>query len=126
MPGLAKGLQLYRGRCPRPKGPLATKIPGRARARQTAGGLKGRQRRGYTSGMESTSSRSVNDLPATERQVLEGMLGQSLSPGQRVFIMAYTPSAVPEDSVREAGRQRLLKTFEKVDQHAAHGSRRRR
>jgi hypothetical protein len=72
--------------------------------------------------MESTSSRNVNDLPATERQVLEGMLGQPLSPDQRVFIMAYTPSAVPEEPVREAARERLQRTFEKVDQYAAaHG-----
>ena len=77
---------------------------------------------GYTFGMESTSSRNVNELPATERQVLEGMLGQPLSPDQRVFIMAYTPSAVPEESVREAARERLQSTFEKVDQNAAaHG-----
>ncbi|MGA2032112.1 MAG: hypothetical protein ABSG68_07655 [Thermoguttaceae bacterium] len=72
--------------------------------------------------MESTSSRNVTDLPATERQVLEGMLGQPLSPDQRVFVMAYTPSAVPEESVREAARERLRRTFEKVDQYAAaHG-----
>ncbi len=72
--------------------------------------------------MEPTSSRNVNDLPAAERQVLEGMLGQPLSPDQRVFIMAYTPSAAPEESVREAARERLQRTFEKVDQYAAaHG-----
>jgi len=56
---------------------------------------------GYTSNMESTSSRNVNDLPASERQAIEGMLGQPLSPDQRVFIMAYTPGAVPDKSARE-------------------------
>jgi hypothetical protein len=36
--------------------------------------------------------------------------------------MAYTPSAVPEESVCEAARDRLQKTFEKVDRNAvAHG-----
>ena len=72
--------------------------------------------------MESTSSRSVNDLPATERQVLEGLLGQPLSPDQRVFVMAYTPNAVPDKSAREAARAGLQRTFEKIDQYAAaHG-----
>jgi hypothetical protein len=76
----------------------------------------------YTFGMESTSSYNVNDLPATERQTLEGMLGQPLSPDQRVFVMAYTPSAVPDESVREAAAAGIQRTFEKVDEHAAaHG-----
>ena len=72
--------------------------------------------------MESTSSRNVNDLPASERQTLEGMLGQPLGPEQRVFIMAYTPNAVPDKAAREAARAGLQRTFEKIDQHgAAHG-----
>jgi hypothetical protein len=77
---------------------------------------------GYTLSIESTSSHNVNDLPVTDRQMLEGMLGQPLSPGQRVFVMAYTPSAVPDESVRRAARERLQRTFDKVDQYAAaHG-----
>ena len=72
--------------------------------------------------MESTSSLNVSDLPAPERQTLEGMLGQHLNSDQRVFIMAYTPNAVPDNSVREAARAGLQRTFEKVDQYAAaHG-----
>ena len=72
--------------------------------------------------MESTSSLNVSDLPAPERQTLEGMLGQNLNSDQRVFIMAYTPNAVPEKPVREAATAGLQRTFEKVDQYAAaHG-----
>jgi len=72
--------------------------------------------------MESISSRNVNDLPASERHTLEGMLGQSLSPDQRVFVMAYTPNAVPDKSAREAARAGLQRTFEKIDEYgAAHG-----
>ena len=72
--------------------------------------------------MESTTSRNVNDLPAPERQTLEGILGQHLSSEQRVFIMTYTPNAVPEESVRSAARAGLQQTFDKVDQYAAeHG-----
>ncbi|MGO8748311.1 MAG: hypothetical protein ACLQNE_20245 [Thermoguttaceae bacterium] len=64
-------------------------------------------------------SRNVNDLPATERQTLEAIIGQPLSPGQRVFIMAYTPNAVPDKSVREAARVGLQRTFDKIDEYAA-------
>jgi len=72
--------------------------------------------------MESTSSVNVSDLPASERQTLEGMLGQHLSSDQRVFIMAYTPDAVPEKSLREAARAGLQEIFEKVDERAkTHG-----
>lgn len=72
--------------------------------------------------MESNTSRNVNDLPAPERQTLEGILGQHLSSQQRVFIMTYTPNAAPEESVREAARAGLQRTFDKVDQYAAeHG-----
>ncbi len=72
--------------------------------------------------MESVSSRNVNDLPASERHALEGMLGQSLDPNQRVFVMAYTPNAVPDEAAREAARASLQRTFEKIDQYAAaHG-----
>ncbi len=76
----------------------------------------------YTSDMDITSSLNVSDLPAPERQTLEGMLGQQLGADQRVFIMAYTPNAVPEESIREVARAGLKRTFGKVDQHAAsHG-----
>jgi hypothetical protein len=75
--------------------------------------------RGYTLDMESILSRNVSDLPAPERQTLEGMLSQPLSPEQRVFIMAYTPNAVPEKSAREAARAGFQGLFEKVDQYAA-------
>lgn len=76
----------------------------------------------YTSSMESNTSRNVNDLQAPERETLEGILGQHLSSEQRVFIMTYTPNSVPEESVREAARAGLQRTFGKVDQYAAeHG-----
>ena len=72
--------------------------------------------------MESTLSCNVHDLPATERQSLEEILGQPLGPEQRVFIMAYTPNVVPDKSVREAARMGLQRTFDKIDEHAAmHG-----
>jgi uncharacterized protein (DUF433 family) len=48
--------------------------------------------------MEPTLSFNVNDLPAVQRQALEGMLGRPLSPDQRVMITAYTPDTVSRDS----------------------------
>ena len=73
----------------------------------------------YTSSMEFTTSRNVNDLPAPERQTLEAILGQQLSSEQRVFIMTYTPNAGPEESARQAARAGLQRTFDKVDRYAA-------
>ena len=67
--------------------------------------------------MESSSSFNVNDLPAAERQTLERMLGQPLSPDQRVLITAYTPRRRSEESMdAEAGEDRN-RIFEKIDQY---------
>jgi uncharacterized protein (DUF433 family) len=67
--------------------------------------------------METSSSYNVNDLPAAERQALEGLLGQPLSPDQRVLITAYTPGAASEQSVREEAGEDPQRIFEKADQH---------
>ena len=69
--------------------------------------------------MDSTSSLNVNDLPAAERQTLEGLLGQPLSPDQRVTITAYTPSAASEESAREDAGEDPQRIFEKTVQCAA-------
>ena len=50
--------------------------------------------------MGSTSSYNVKNLPAAERHTLESMLGQPLSPDQRVSITAYTPRALRTLRVR--------------------------
>jgi hypothetical protein len=72
--------------------------------------------------MESMTDRNVNDIPAAERQAIEALLGRSLDADQQVFIMAYTPNAVPSQAVRDAARASLQRTFDKIDEYAkAHG-----
>jgi uncharacterized protein (DUF433 family) len=66
--------------------------------------------------MESTSSYNVNDLPAAERQTLEELLGQPLSPDQRVSITAYTPGTGADSAGEETGLD-PNRIFEKEDQY---------
>jgi len=68
--------------------------------------------------MESMTDRNVSEMPAAERKAIEGLLGRELDPAQQVFIMAYTPNAVPSKAVREAARASLQGTFAKIDEHA--------
>jgi hypothetical protein len=68
--------------------------------------------------MESMTDRKVNDLPGAERKAIEALLGRELEPAQQVFIMAYTPNAVPSNAVRKAARASLQQTFSQIDEHA--------
>ena len=54
--------------------------------------------------MEATITRPVKEIPADEKRALEGMLGTSLDAGQQVFILAYTPGAIPSDEARGNAR----------------------
>ena len=66
--------------------------------------------------------RNVRELPPAERQAIEALLGRSLEADQQVFILAYTPSAAPSKSIRDAARAGLQQTFAKIDEYArAHG-----
>ena len=47
------------------------------------------------------------DIPASERQALEHLLGAPLGPQQRVMIFSYTPGTLPADDAREAARSRI-------------------
>ena len=68
--------------------------------------------------MESMIDRKVNDMPAAERKAVEALLGRELDPAQQVFIMAYTPDAVPSTAVRQSARANLEETFARIDEHA--------
>jgi hypothetical protein len=70
--------------------------------------------------MEATVTRNVNNMGADEKKALEGMLGGSLSSDQQVFILAYTPGAIPDDASRAAAKERLQKAI--FSSHAASGS----
>ncbi len=55
--------------------------------------------------MEATITKPVKEILADEKRALEGMLGTSLDAGQQVFILAYTPGAVPSDEARGDARR---------------------
>lgn len=71
----------------------------------------------YTCDME-TIIRPVDDLPATDRQTLEHLLGQTLSGGQQVIIMALSPG-VQSEKTRAAARGRLQRTFARAAEYAS-------
>lgn len=61
--------------------------------------------------METTVTRSVNEIAADEKKALEGMLGGPLSSDQQVFILTYTPGAPPDDDAQAAAKERLRKSL---------------
>lgn len=73
---------------------------------------------GYNGSMDSMTTRNVNDIPSAEREVLERLVGRALESHEHVFVMAYTPNAVPDGGVREAARNGLQQTFVAIDRHA--------
>ncbi|MCY2964741.1 MAG: hypothetical protein NT069_14070 [Planctomycetota bacterium] len=68
--------------------------------------------------METMTTRKVNEIPLTERTVLEALLGEKLSSEQQVFVMAYTPGVALDPAMRAGARQRLIRTFEAIDRNA--------
>jgi len=57
--------------------------------------------------MDTTTTRNVMDIPASERQALENLLGAPLEPQQRVMIFSYTPGTLPSDDARRAARSQI-------------------
>lgn len=57
--------------------------------------------------MDTTTTRNVIDIPASDRQALEHLLGTPLEPQQRVMIFSYTPGKLPADDVRETARSQI-------------------
>ena len=61
--------------------------------------------------------RNVNEIPSSQRSMLESLLGRQLTPEQQVFVIAYTPNVAPDPAVRAAARKRLEETFKVIDQN---------
>lgn len=55
--------------------------------------------------MDTTITKPVKEILADEKRTLEGMLGTSLAADQQVFVLAYTPGAIPSDDARENARR---------------------
>lgn len=55
----------------------------------------------------TTTTMNVMDIPASDRQALEHLLGTRLEPQQRVMIFTYTPGQLPADKAREVARRQI-------------------
>ena len=63
--------------------------------------------------------RNVNDMQGDKKAALEGLLGQELRDDQQVFIMVFTPGAVPDDETRRASAVRITETLDAAEEQAA-------
>lgn len=61
----------------------------------------------YDGNMDTTTTKNVMDIPASDRQALEHLLGTPLEPQQRVMIFSYTPGKLPADDAREGARSQI-------------------
>jgi len=57
--------------------------------------------------MDTTTTRNVMDIPESERQALEHLLGAPLEPQHRVMIFSYTPGTLPSDDARQVARSQI-------------------
>ncbi len=73
----------------------------------------------YPCGMDATVTRNVNQIPADDKRTLETLLGSTLEPQQQVLILAYTPSTLPADDVRQSAGDRIMRTIAANRQYAA-------
>jgi len=69
--------------------------------------------------METLTVRNVNGMQGDKKAALEGLLGQELRNDQQVFIMVFTPGAVPDEEVRRASAERIERTLAAAEQRAA-------
>ena len=61
------------------------------------------------------------DIPASDRQALEHLLGTPLEPQQRVMIFTYTPGQLPADETREVARRQVERMLATNHQLAING-----
>jgi hypothetical protein len=67
--------------------------------------------------MDGVAVRDVKQLPSEEKRSLESIVGRPLEDGQQVFILAFTPGAIPSDRARQEAMAGLAQTWEKVGEH---------
>jgi hypothetical protein len=69
--------------------------------------------------MEQVTLHDVQDIQADKRVWLEGLLGQQIRQNQHVFIMVFTPGAVPDERTRGTAAARIERTLDAAERHAA-------
>jgi hypothetical protein len=61
---------------------------------------------------------SVSNLPADDKRLLEGMLGQELEKDQQIFIMVFSPGTEPDEAARSRARAGMEETFRRTEAYA--------
>lgn len=61
---------------------------------------------------------TVDDLPSSQREALEILLGQKLETEQHLFILACTPGVVPEEGARRAACDKIEETLSLAHEHS--------
>jgi len=61
---------------------------------------------------------SVKNLQASDKRVLEDILGQKLQENQQVFIMVLSPGTEPDEAARQKARAGLEATFQRTQAYA--------
>lgn len=69
--------------------------------------------------MSNATVCNVNDIQSDKKACLEGLLGRELQADQQVFIMVFTPSAVPDESARRAAASKISETIRAAGKDAA-------
>jgi hypothetical protein len=62
----------------------------------------------------SLAIQSVRDLPDGGKQWLETVLGQHLTEDQQIFVMAFKPSAEPNEAIRRQAHAAIERTMAEV------------
>jgi hypothetical protein len=61
---------------------------------------------------------SVVELAGEDRRSVENLLGQPLEDEQEVYVLAFQPGVVPDESARQQALANMRTTFAKAEQHA--------
>lgn len=67
--------------------------------------------------MDGVAVRDVKRLPSAEKRSLENIVGRPLGDDQQVFVLAFTPGAVPSAPAREEAMTGIAQTWKKVEEN---------
>jgi hypothetical protein len=60
----------------------------------------------------------VNEMAGDERRSVERLLGQALQEDQQVYILAFRPGVVPDETTRRRALAGMQQAFTRSQQHA--------
>ncbi|MDZ4852657.1 MAG: hypothetical protein SGI77_25490 [Pirellulaceae bacterium] len=71
-----------------------------------------------TQSPQTSVDRTVDELPANQRDAIQNLIGANLSSEQRVFILAYQPGLEPTVSDKQSARSRIQELTRKAHQNS--------